>query len=96
MSESLEFVRSAHPRAHTERARRGVEQHHSLVLDGLAQAYKTPLTAILSASAGLIEMGKLSETQADLVARQSSLPSQPQQEGGIPDEPACHSRTRCR
>jgi two-component system sensor histidine kinase KdpD len=38
------------------------------VLDGLAQVYKTPLTAILAASAGLIEMGKLSETQADLVA----------------------------
>jgi two-component system sensor histidine kinase KdpD len=38
------------------------------VLDGLAQVYKTPLTAILAASAGLSEMGKLSETQAELVA----------------------------
>jgi two-component system sensor histidine kinase KdpD len=38
------------------------------VLDGLAQAYKTPLTAILAASAGLSEIGRLSSTQADLVA----------------------------
>jgi len=38
------------------------------VLDGLAQAYKTPLTAILAASAGLSQMGKLSPAQADLVA----------------------------
>jgi len=43
-------------------------KHSSNVLDRLAQAYKTPLTAILAASAGLSEMGHLSSTQADLVA----------------------------
>jgi len=38
------------------------------VLDSLAHAYKTPLTAIRAASTGLSEMGKLSATQAELVA----------------------------
>ena len=37
-------------------------------MDGLAQVYKTPLTVILAASAGLSEMGRLSPTQAELVA----------------------------
>ena len=45
-----------------------VSTRSSNVLDRLAQAYKTPLTAILAASAGLSEMGHLSPTQADLVA----------------------------
>jgi K+-sensing histidine kinase KdpD len=38
------------------------------VVDGLAQVYKTPLTVILAASAGLSETGRLSPTQAELVA----------------------------
>ena len=38
------------------------------VLDSLAHAYKTPLTAIRAASTGLGEMGHLSPGQADLVA----------------------------
>jgi two-component system sensor histidine kinase KdpD len=38
------------------------------VVDGLAQVYKTPLTVILAASAGLSEIGSLSPTQAELVA----------------------------
>jgi two-component system sensor histidine kinase KdpD len=38
------------------------------VLDSLAHAYKTPLTAIRAASTGLGEMGHLSAGQADLVA----------------------------
>jgi two-component system sensor histidine kinase KdpD len=47
---------------------RRTEQLRSTVLDSLAHAYKTPLTAIRAASTGLGEMGNLSEGQADLVA----------------------------
>jgi two-component system sensor histidine kinase KdpD len=47
---------------------RRAEQLRAAVLDGLAHAYKTPLTAIRAASTGLTEMGKLSIGQADLVA----------------------------
>ena len=39
---------------------RRTEQLRSTVLDSLAHAYKTPLTAIRAASTGLSEMGKLS------------------------------------
>ena len=38
------------------------------MLDSLAHAYKTPLTAIRAASTGLGEMGHLSSAQAELVA----------------------------
>jgi two-component system sensor histidine kinase KdpD len=47
---------------------RRTEQLRSTVLDSLAHAYKTPLTAIRAASTGLNEMGKLSAGQSDLVA----------------------------
>ena len=47
---------------------RRAEQLRAAVLDGLAHAYKTPLTAIRAAGTGLMEMGKLSAGQADLVA----------------------------
>jgi two-component system sensor histidine kinase KdpD len=47
---------------------RRTEQLRSTVLDSLAHAYKTPLTAIRAASTGLSEMGHLSAAQADLVA----------------------------
>jgi two-component system sensor histidine kinase KdpD len=47
---------------------RRTEQLRATVLDSLAHAYKTPLTAIRAASTGLAEMGKLSAGQADLVA----------------------------
>jgi two-component system, OmpR family, sensor histidine kinase KdpD len=47
---------------------RRTEQLRSTVLDSLAHAYKTPLTAIRAASTGLGEMGHLSPGQADLVA----------------------------
>jgi two-component system, OmpR family, sensor histidine kinase KdpD len=67
MSESLELVRPTRSKTYGKKAKSRAEQLRSSVLDGLAQAYKTPLTAILAASAGLIEMGRLSETQADLV-----------------------------
>lgn len=46
---------------------RRTEQLRATVLDSLAHAYKTPLTAIRAASTGLSEMGKLSPTQAELV-----------------------------
>jgi len=46
---------------------RRTEQLRSTVLDSLAHAYKTPLTAIRAASTGLSEMGHLSPSQAELV-----------------------------
>jgi two-component system sensor histidine kinase KdpD len=55
---------------------RRTEQLRSTVLDSLAHAYKTPLTAIRAASTGLSEMGHLSAAQTELVAlidEQSSL-----------------------
>ena len=50
----------------TESARR-TEQMRTTVLDSLAHAYKTPLTAIRAASTGLNEMGSLTPAQAELV-----------------------------
>jgi two-component system sensor histidine kinase KdpD len=47
---------------------RRTEQLRATVLDSLAHAYKTPLTAIRAASTGLGEMGHLSPGQTDLVA----------------------------
>ena len=47
---------------------RRTEQLRATVLDSLAHAYKTPLTAIRAASTGLGEMGHLSASQAELVA----------------------------
>ena len=49
-------------------AERRAEQMRTAVLDGLAHAYKTPLTAIRAASTGLIEMGRLSPAQAELAS----------------------------
>jgi two-component system sensor histidine kinase KdpD len=46
---------------------RRTEQLRATVLDSLAHAYKTPLTAIRAASTGLVEMGRLSHGQAELV-----------------------------
>jgi two-component system sensor histidine kinase KdpD len=51
----------------TESARQA-EQLRTTVLDSLAHAYKTPLTAISAASEGLSAMGKLSAAQASMVA----------------------------
>jgi two-component system, OmpR family, sensor histidine kinase KdpD len=47
---------------------RRTEQLRATVLDSLAHAYKTPLTAIRAASTGLAEMGHLSPGQAELVS----------------------------
>jgi len=51
----------------TESARQA-EQLRTTVLDSLAHAYKTPLTAISAASEGLSALGNLSVAQANLVA----------------------------
>jgi two-component system, OmpR family, sensor histidine kinase KdpD len=53
--------------SHIEAERRA-EQLRATVLDSLAHAYKTPLTAIRAASTGLVEMGRLSAAQSDLVS----------------------------
>ncbi len=53
--------------SHVE-AERQAEQLRTTVLDSLAHAYKTPLTAIRAASTGLEEMGSLTMAQRDLVA----------------------------
>lgn len=42
------------------------EQMRTTVLDGLAHAFKTPLTIIRAASSGLIEVGHLDEMQSQL------------------------------
>lgn len=44
------------------------EELRTTVLDSLAHAYKTPLTAIQAASSGLAEMGHLTPAQSSLVA----------------------------
>jgi two-component system sensor histidine kinase KdpD len=43
------------------------EQLRSTILDGLAHAFKSPLTAIMSSSSGLLEMNGLSGTEKRLV-----------------------------
>ena len=48
-------------------ASRQTEQLRTAVLDGLAHAFKTPLTGILTASSGMVEIGGLTPTQAELV-----------------------------
>jgi two-component system sensor histidine kinase KdpD len=58
-----------HSRANVSRTEsaRQTEQMRTTVLDSLAHAYKTPLTAIRAASTGLNEMGNLTAAQSDLV-----------------------------
>ncbi|WP_158794272.1 ATP-binding protein [Granulicella sp. L60] len=51
----------------TAEAGRQTEQLRSAVLDGLAHAFKTPLTTIRSSSSGLLEMNTLSGTEKTLV-----------------------------
>lgn len=49
-------------------ASRNIEQLRTAVLDGLAHAFKTPLTAIQTASSGLLAIGQMTETQTELVS----------------------------
>jgi two-component system sensor histidine kinase KdpD len=50
-----------------ETARRG-EQLRAAVMDALAHEFKTPLTAVQTASSGLLELGGLTESQTEMVA----------------------------
>jgi two-component system sensor histidine kinase KdpD len=50
----------------TENAKKG-EQLRATVMDALAHEFKTPLTAVQTASSGLLELGGLTEAQRDLV-----------------------------
>ena len=64
---ALERARSFEKESRAEAARQ-TEQLRTAVLDALAHAFKTPLTAILTASSGLLEAGRLSADDAELAA----------------------------
>ena len=63
---AIERERSAQKENRAEAAR-NTEQLRTAVLDALAHAFKTPLTAILTASSGLLAIGRLGEAQTELV-----------------------------
>lgn len=63
---AIERARSFSAESSAEAARQS-EELRSAVLDGLAHAFKTPLTSIRSSSSGLIEMDTLSGTEKRLV-----------------------------
>jgi two-component system sensor histidine kinase KdpD len=63
---ALERARAFERHSHAEAARQS-EQLRTAVLDALAHAFKTPLTAIRTASSGLLEAGHLDPAQEDLV-----------------------------
>lgn len=63
---ALERARALDKESRAE-AGRQTEQLRTAVLDGLAHAFKTPLTAIQTASSGLLEIGSLTPTQHELV-----------------------------
>jgi two-component system, OmpR family, sensor histidine kinase KdpD len=62
----FERVRSFEKETRAEAARQ-TEQLRTTVLDGLAHAFKTPLTVILASTSGLLEMNGLSPPQAQLL-----------------------------
>jgi two-component system, OmpR family, sensor histidine kinase KdpD len=63
---AIERVRSFAAESSAEAARQS-EQLRSAVLDGLAHAFKTPLTTIRGSSSGLLEMNTLSGTEKRLI-----------------------------
>jgi two-component system sensor histidine kinase KdpD len=67
---SLAAIALARHRSYEKEARaesaQQAEQLRVAVLDALAHAFKTPLTAIRTASCGLLEMGTLDKTEAEL------------------------------
>jgi two-component system, OmpR family, sensor histidine kinase KdpD len=63
---AIERARSFAAESSAEAARQS-EQLRSAVLDGLAHAFKTPLTTIRSSSSGLLEMDTLSGTEKRLI-----------------------------
>lgn len=64
---TLERSHSLFVESSAEAARQS-EQMRSAVLDGLAHAFKTPLTTIQAASSGLLQLDALSRSQRDLVS----------------------------
>jgi two-component system sensor histidine kinase KdpD len=62
---AYERQRSYEKEASAENAKQA-EQLRVAVLDALAHAFKTPLTAICTASSGLLEMGTLDKTESEL------------------------------
>jgi two-component system sensor histidine kinase KdpD len=64
---ALERARSFEKESRAEAARQA-EQLRTAVLDGLAHAFKTPLTVILTASSGILDAGRLSQDDAELAA----------------------------
>lgn len=63
---AFERVRSFEKETRAEAAKQ-TEQLRTTVLDGLAHAFKTPLTVILTSTSGLFEMKSLSPPEAQLV-----------------------------
>jgi two-component system sensor histidine kinase KdpD len=63
---ALERARSLAKESRAEAARQ-TEQLRTAVLDGLAHAFKTPLTVISTCTSGLLEMKTLSPAEAELV-----------------------------
>jgi two-component system sensor histidine kinase KdpD len=64
---ALERSRTLENEARAEAARQS-DRLRTAVLDALAHAFKTPLTAIRAASSGLLETGSLRPPEADLIA----------------------------
>ncbi len=64
---ALERARAMQKESRAE-AERNTEQLRTAVLDGLAHGFKTPLTAIQTASSGLLAMQQMTETQTELVS----------------------------
>ena len=62
---TVERQHASEKEGEAEAARR-TEQLRTTVLDGLAHAFKTPLTVIRAASSGLLELGDLTELQREL------------------------------
>jgi two-component system, OmpR family, sensor histidine kinase KdpD len=63
---AMERARAFEEKSRAEAARQS-EQLRGAILDGLAHAFKTPLTTIRSASSGLLEIGGLTHPQQGLV-----------------------------
>jgi two-component system sensor histidine kinase KdpD len=63
---AMERARSFAEKSTAEAAKQS-EQLRTAVLDGLAHAFKTPLTTIRSASSGLLEIAELDSSQKELV-----------------------------
>jgi len=64
---AIERARSFSTEANAEAARQS-EQLRSAILDGLAHAFKSPLTTIRTSSSGLLAMNTLSGTEKKLVS----------------------------